>query len=64
MIDWSQLISAADAEEKYNKQPGTIRKAIVRGKFEIGKDCMKYGKQWVLTVEAVEREYAESKGEK
>lgn len=57
MFNWNQLISSADAEVKYNKQPGTIRAAIIRGKFKEGVDCKKFGKQWVILVDALEREY-------
>lgn len=57
MFDWNQLMSTTDAEIKYRKQPGTIRKGIAQGKFKEGKDCKKFGKQWVILVEALEREY-------
>lgn len=56
-FDWSQLISPSEAEERYGKQPGTIRKAISIGKFKEGTDCVKFGKQWVMLVSALEREY-------
>lgn len=60
MFDWKQLMSPSEAEIKYGKQPGTIRKGISQGKFKEGIDCKKFGKQWVLTVESLEREYGTS----
>ena len=59
MFDWSQIMSPADAEVKYGKQPGTIRKGIAQGKFKEGEDCKKFGKQWVITTESLEREYGD-----
>lgn len=61
MFDWSTLMSPSDAEKKYGKCEGTIRKGIAQGKFEAGVDCYKFGKQWVMSVEALEREYGNNK---
>ena len=64
MFDWTQLLSAAEAEERYGKQPGTIRKGIAQGKFKEGTDCKKFGKQWVILLSALEREYGDGKENK
>ena len=62
MFDWNKIIDSKTAEERYGKQPGTIRKGISQGKFKNGEDCKKFGTTWVLTVESLEREYGK-KGE-
>lgn len=57
MFDWSKIVSSKEAAERYGKEESTIRKAISAGKFTEGVDCKKFGKQWVLLVESLEREY-------
>ena len=42
----------------WNLDDSTIRKAIAKGKFVNGIDTQKFGKQWVITKEAMEREYS------
>jgi hypothetical protein len=39
----------------------TLRKAIAYGKLKAGVDACKYGKQWVVSTEAMRREYGEPK---
>jgi len=51
------LISMKEATDYYGLDPSTIRKAIQSGRFEIGQDVFKFGKQWVLVKAAVDREY-------
>ncbi len=51
------LLSMKDATERWGINESTIRKAIAAGRFEIGIDVQKFGKQWVLTKGSVEREY-------
>lgn len=57
MVNWDEMMSARQAEEKYNKRPGTLRKAISIGKFVEGVDCKKFDRDWIISVEALEREY-------
>ena len=40
----------------------TLRKAIEYGKLVRGVDACKFGKQWVISVEAMKREYGEPVG--
>lgn len=61
MFDWSQIIDAKAAEEIYGKKPGTIRKAISSGKFNVDVDCKKFGTTWIITIDALEREYNANK---
>lgn len=57
MFEWDKIIDAKEAEIRYGKKPGTVRAAIKIGKFKDGEDCKKFGTTWVITVEALEREY-------
>lgn len=53
------LMSFADATELWGLSESALRKAIAYGKIVSGVDARKYGKQWVITCEAMEREYGE-----
>lgn len=58
---FDNLLSIGEATKLWNLDDSTIRKAIARGKFVNGIDTQKFGKQWVITKEAMEREYSEVK---
>ncbi len=51
------LISSADACELWGLNESTLRKAISYGKLSAGVDARKYGKQWVVSRDAMTREY-------
>ena len=51
------LLAFSDASRIWNLNESTLRKALVYGKLKAGIDCCKYGKQWVITEEAMIREY-------
>ena len=53
------LISFSDATELWNLHESTLRKAIVYGKLALGLDVCKFGKQWVISIEAMKREYGQ-----
>jgi len=55
---FDNLLSIGEATKMWNLDGSTIRKAIARGKFVNGIDTQKFGKQWVITKEAMEREYS------
>ena len=55
------LMSFADATELWNLSESTLRKAVSYGKLIDGVDVCKFGKQWVVTVEAMQREYGLAK---
>ena len=52
------LMALSDATEIWGLNESTLRKAITYGKFVNGVDVCKFGKQWVVSVDAMKREYA------
>ena len=54
---FDDLMSFSDASELWGLSESTLRKAISYGKIVSGTDARKYGKQWIITREAMEREY-------
>ena len=53
-----------DATQLWGLNESTLRKAIAYGKLVNGVDACKYGKQWVISTEAMHREYGEPKAGK
>ena len=51
------LIAFSDATTIWGLNESTLRKAISYGKLINGIDVCKYGKQWVVSKKAMEREY-------
>jgi len=51
------LIAFGDATQLWGLNESTLRKAIAYGKLINGRDVCKFGKQWVISVDAMEREY-------
>ena len=51
------LIAFTKACQLWNLNESTLRKALSYGKLIDGIDVSKYGKQWVVTMKAMEREY-------
>ena len=51
------LLSFKEATDMWGLNESTLRKAVSYGKFKDGEDVKKFGKQWVVTLEAMEREY-------
>ena len=58
------LMSFADATQLWGLNESTLRKAIAYGKLINGVDVCKFGKQWVVSVQAMKREYGEAEGKK
>lgn len=58
---FDNLMAFADATEIWGLNESTLRKAISYGKLVSGRDVCKYGKQWVISTEAMKREYGEPK---
>ena len=52
------LISLSDATIIWKLNESTLRKAISYGKLRNGIDVFNFGKQWVVTASAMEREYS------
>lgn len=54
------LMAFSDATELWGLNESTLRKAISYGKLVNGVDVCKFGKQWVVSVNAMKREYGEA----
>jgi len=54
------ILSFKDATNIWGLNESTLRKAVSYGKLIEGVDVRKYGKQWVITKEAMIREYNNS----
>ena len=55
------LMAFTDATQLWGLNESTLRKAISYGKLVTGVDACKFGKQWVISVEAMKREYGQPK---
>ncbi|MCF0117571.1 MAG: DUF2442 domain-containing protein [Bacilli bacterium] len=53
------LISLSEASKLWNLNESTLRKAIAYGKLIPGVDACKFSNQWLITKEAMFREYGE-----
>ena len=53
------LMAFSDATELWGLNESTLRKAIAYGKLVNGVDVCKFGKQWVVSMSAMKREYGE-----
>ena len=53
------LMAFSDATLLWNLNESTLRKAISYGKLVNGVDVCKFGKQWVVSMVAMKREYGE-----
>lgn len=51
------LMAFSDATEFWGLNESTLRKAVRYGKLVNGVDVCKFGKQWVVSVKAMQREY-------
>ena len=57
------LMSFNDATTLWGLNESTLRKAITYGKLVNGVDVCKFGKQWIISMDAMKREYGEPKSE-
>lgn len=53
------LMAFSDATTLWGLNESTLRKAITYGKLVDGVDVCKFGKQWIVSVKAMQREYGE-----
>ena len=58
---FENLFSLYDAAAIWGRADATLRQAIHRGKFIVDEDVKLFGKQWVITKEAMIREYGNPK---
>lgn len=54
---FDRLIAFGDATDLWGLNESTLRKAVSYRKLVEGVDVQKFGKQWVVTLDAMEREY-------
>ena len=54
---FDNLISFKDATDLWGLNESTLRKNISYGRLKEGTDVMKFGKQWIITKEAMIRLY-------
>lgn len=57
------LIAFSDATSLWGLNESTLRKAVSYGKLVTGIDVCKYGKQWIVSAEAMHREYGEPRAQ-
>ncbi len=55
IIQFEGLLSFADAAAIWGRSPSTFRRAAAEGRLVIGEDCAKFGKVWVIKVDAAAR---------
>lgn len=51
------LMAFSDATDIWGLNESTLRKAIIYGKLINGIDVCKFGKQWIISIDAMKREY-------
>lgn len=54
---FDDVLSFTDASIMWGLSESTLRKAVSYGKFVKGIDVCKYGKQWLISMSAMRREY-------
>ena len=55
------LIAFSDATTIWGLNESTLRKAVSYGKLVNGVDVCKFGKQWIVSISAMQREYGTPK---
>lgn len=53
------LMAFSDATQLWGLNESTLRKAIAYGKLINGVDVCKFGKQWIVSIEAMKRVYGD-----
>lgn len=61
---FDNLLSFKEASQLWNLDDSTLRKAVANGKLVDGQDVKKFGKQWIITIEAMERIYGKQPNKK
>jgi len=56
---FNDLLSLQEAADLFKKDSSTLRHAIAAGKLVENIDCKKFGKQWIVTLDAMIRLYGE-----
>ena len=63
MTPFDNLMAFGDATIIWGLNESTLRKAVAYGKLVNGVDVCKFGKQWIITMDAMLREYGEPKAQ-
>lgn len=58
---FNNLLSLKEAADIWHLEESTLRKAISNKRFIVNEDVKKFGKQWVIKKESMEREYGRLK---
>lgn len=58
--EFDDIIGFSEATEMWGLADSTLRKAVANGKLREGIDCKKVGRDWVTTIEIMEREYGKA----
>lgn len=56
---FDRLIAFGNASDMWGLNESNLRKAVAYRKLVEGVDVKKFGKQWVITLDAMEREYGQ-----
>ena len=59
--NFDHILSFGDAAKIWQLDESTLRKVVANGKFIIGIEACKYGKQWLITSDAMLKKYGEPK---
>ena len=51
------LLAFGDALQLWGLHKSTLRRAVAYGKLAVGVDVCKFGKQWVISMDVIKREY-------
>lgn len=54
---FKDLMALSEASALWGLEESTLRKAISSNRFVVDEDVKKFGKQWIITKQAMEREY-------
>ena len=60
---FENLLALKDAADLWHLEESTLRKAIANKKFVVNQDVKKFGKQWIITKQAMERIYGHLKND-
>lgn len=61
---FDMIMSFGDAAKRWGLDDSTLRRAVMTGRLKEGIEVKKYGKQWVITKEAMYSHYGEPPSDK
>lgn len=57
MPKFKDLISFTEGAREWGLHPSTLRKALEYGKLKPNVDCKLFGRQWIISISAMERAF-------